>query len=88
MIGWVDTWWKAELLAGCRSALFLAYDEDFGYMTLEAPHSGKPIITEIVPWRCAESQSGATSLAATQPDLRLGLDGLTGSLKTAWFSLS
>ena len=69
MIGWVDTRWKAELMAGCRSALFLAYGEDFGCMTLEALHSGKPIITEIVPWGCAETQSSATSLAATQPNL-------------------
>ena len=80
MIGWVDTWWEAELLAGCRAALSLAYDEDFGDVTLEALHSGKPIITEVVPWGCAESRSGATSLAATQSNLtKLGKMGSFGS---------
>jgi glycosyltransferase involved in cell wall biosynthesis len=44
-VGWVSEVQKAELLAGSRGALFLAYDEDYGYATLEALHSGKPVIT-------------------------------------------
>jgi glycosyltransferase involved in cell wall biosynthesis len=44
-VGWASETQKAELLAGSRGALFLAYDEDYGYATLEALHSGKPVIT-------------------------------------------
>jgi glycosyltransferase involved in cell wall biosynthesis len=44
-VGWASETQKAELLAGSRGALFLAYDEDHGYATLEALHSGKPVIT-------------------------------------------
>ena len=44
-VGWVSELQKAELLAGSRGALFLAYDEDYGYATLEALQSGKPVIT-------------------------------------------
>jgi glycosyltransferase involved in cell wall biosynthesis len=44
-VGWASEVQKAELLAGSRGALFLAYDEDYGYATLEALHSGKPVIT-------------------------------------------
>ncbi|MGE5757166.1 MAG: glycosyltransferase family 4 protein, partial [Planctomycetaceae bacterium] len=45
LIGWVTEQQKADLLANCRGVLFLAYDEDFGYATLEALHAGKPVIT-------------------------------------------
>lgn len=45
LVGWVTEKQKADLLAHCRAALFLAYDEDYGYATLEALHSGKPVIT-------------------------------------------
>jgi glycosyltransferase involved in cell wall biosynthesis len=45
LVGWTSEREKADLLAGCRGALFLAYDEDYGYATLEALTSGKPVIT-------------------------------------------
>jgi glycosyltransferase involved in cell wall biosynthesis len=46
LTGWVSAERKAELLAGCCGALFLASQEDsYGYATLEAFHAGKPVIT-------------------------------------------
>lgn len=43
--GWVSEERKAELMAGCCGAVFIPYDEDYGYVTLEAFHSQKPVIT-------------------------------------------
>ena len=44
--GWLTEEVKANLMAGCCGALYLAYDEDsYGYVTLEAFHSEKPVIT-------------------------------------------
>jgi glycosyltransferase involved in cell wall biosynthesis len=44
--GWISEERKAELMAGCRAALYLAYDEDsYGYVTLEAFHSAKAVVT-------------------------------------------
>jgi glycosyltransferase involved in cell wall biosynthesis len=46
LLGWVSEERKAELMAGCCGALYLAYQEDsYGYVTLEAFHSAKPVIT-------------------------------------------
>lgn len=43
---WVSEEEKAEWMAGCCAALYLAYDEDsYGYVTLEAFHSAKAVIT-------------------------------------------
>jgi glycosyltransferase involved in cell wall biosynthesis len=44
--GWVSEERKAELMSGCCGALYLAYGEDsYGYVTLEAFHSHKPVVT-------------------------------------------
>jgi glycosyltransferase involved in cell wall biosynthesis len=44
--GWLTEERKAELMAGCCGVLYLAYLEDsYGYVTLEAFHSGKPVVT-------------------------------------------
>ena len=46
MTGWVSEEEKADLMAGCCGALYLAFDEDsYGYVTLEAFHSYKPVVT-------------------------------------------
>jgi glycosyltransferase involved in cell wall biosynthesis len=46
LTGWLSEEAKADLLAGCCAALYLAYGEDsYGYSSLEAFHSGKPVIT-------------------------------------------
>ncbi len=51
-----------ELYAGCRAVVFAPFDEDYGYVTLEALLSGKPVITA--------NDSGGT--------LEFVEDGLTG----------
>jgi glycosyltransferase involved in cell wall biosynthesis len=46
LLGWLSEREKADLMAGCCGALYLAYGEDsYGYVTLEAFHSAKPVIT-------------------------------------------
>jgi glycosyltransferase involved in cell wall biosynthesis len=45
-LGWISEEEKAEWMARCYAALYLPYDEDsYGYVTLEAFHSGKPVLT-------------------------------------------
>jgi glycosyltransferase involved in cell wall biosynthesis len=44
--GWISEEDKAKWMAGCCAALYLAFDEDsYGYVTLEAFHSAKPVVT-------------------------------------------
>jgi len=46
LLGWVDEGKKAALTAGCLAAIYIPYDEDsYGYPTLEAFHSSKPVIS-------------------------------------------
>jgi glycosyltransferase involved in cell wall biosynthesis len=46
LLGWVSEEQKADLMAHCYAALYIPYDEDsYGYVTLEAFHSHKPVIT-------------------------------------------
>jgi glycosyltransferase involved in cell wall biosynthesis len=46
LLGWISEEEKADLMAGCCGALYLAHNEDsYGYVTLEAFHSAKPVIT-------------------------------------------
>jgi glycosyltransferase involved in cell wall biosynthesis len=43
---WISDEENAKWMSGCCAALYLAYDEDsYGYVTLEAMHSAKPVIT-------------------------------------------
>jgi glycosyltransferase involved in cell wall biosynthesis len=45
-IGWISEEEKARWMSGCLGALYLPYDEDsYGYVTLEAFHCHKPVIT-------------------------------------------
>lgn len=45
MLGWVSEQEKADLMANAFAALYLPYQEDsYGYVTLEAFHSHKPVI--------------------------------------------
>jgi glycosyltransferase involved in cell wall biosynthesis len=45
-LGWISEQEKADLMAHCYAALYIPYDEDsYGYVTLEAFHSGKPVLT-------------------------------------------
>ncbi|HET6576037.1 MAG TPA: glycosyltransferase family 4 protein [Fimbriiglobus sp.] len=43
--GWVTEQRKAELMAGCSGVLFLPFDEDYGYVTVEAFEAHKPVVT-------------------------------------------
>jgi glycosyltransferase involved in cell wall biosynthesis len=42
---WISEAEKAELIARSLAVLYVPYDEDFGYVSLEAAHAGKPIVT-------------------------------------------
>jgi glycosyltransferase involved in cell wall biosynthesis len=43
--GSVDDEELISLYAGCRAVVFAPFDEDYGYVTLEAFLSGKPVVT-------------------------------------------
>jgi glycosyltransferase involved in cell wall biosynthesis len=45
LLGRVDDDQLIDLYAGCRALLFAPYEEDYGYVTLEAFLSRKPVIT-------------------------------------------
>lgn len=45
LLGRVDDDRLVELYAGCRAVLFAPYEEDYGYVTLEAFLARKPVIT-------------------------------------------
>jgi len=62
LLGRVDDDRLIELYAGCRAVLFAPYQEDYGYVTLEAFLSRKPVITA--------SDSGGT--------LEFVVDGVNG----------
>jgi glycosyltransferase involved in cell wall biosynthesis len=45
-LGWISEEQKVEYLADCLAAAYLPLDEDsYGYPSIEASHSGKPILT-------------------------------------------
>jgi glycosyltransferase involved in cell wall biosynthesis len=45
LLGWVDDRDVAELYASCLGVFYAPYDEDYGYVTVEACKSAKPVIT-------------------------------------------
>ena len=45
MIGRVDSTQLVEQLARCRAVCFIPYDEDYGFVTVEAFAASKPVIT-------------------------------------------
>jgi glycosyltransferase involved in cell wall biosynthesis len=45
MLGWLEEEEKAHWMANACAAVFLPYDEDYGYVTVEAFHCHKPVIT-------------------------------------------
>ena len=47
LLGRVDDEMLIDLYAGCRAVLFAPYQEDYGYVTLEAFLSRKPVITAL-----------------------------------------
>ena len=50
LLGWISEEEKARWMAGAFAALYIPFDEDsYGYVTLEAFHAAKPVVT------CADS---------------------------------
>ncbi len=45
LLGWVDDQELLELYANCSAVYYGPLDEDYGYVTVEAFRSGKPVIT-------------------------------------------
>jgi glycosyltransferase involved in cell wall biosynthesis len=46
ILGWISEQEKADWMANCYAALYIPYDEDsYGYVTLEAFHSSKAVLT-------------------------------------------
>jgi len=45
LLGWVDDARAAELYAGSLAVFYAPFDEDYGYVTVEAFRSGKPVLT-------------------------------------------
>lgn len=66
MIGRVDSAQLVEQLATCRAVCFIPYDEDYGFVTVEAFAAQKPVIT------CTDS-GGPTEL------VRDGLNGFVAA---------
>ena len=45
LLGWVDDDRAVELYAGALAVYYAPYDEDYGYVTVEAYQAGKPVVT-------------------------------------------
>jgi glycosyltransferase involved in cell wall biosynthesis len=45
LLGWVEDRAAVDLYAGSLAVFYAPYDEDYGYVTVEAFKSGKPVIT-------------------------------------------
>jgi glycosyltransferase involved in cell wall biosynthesis len=45
LLGWVEDRDAVELYAGCLGVYYAPYDEDYGYVTVEAFKAAKPVIT-------------------------------------------
>ncbi len=80
LLGWISEEEKARWMRGAFAALYLPHDEDsYGYVTLEAFHSHKPVLTftdsggtdEIV-----EDGVNGLMLAPTAEALARGMEGL------------
>ncbi len=81
VLGWVSEERKAELMAGCCGALYLAYDEDsYGYVTLEAFHSAKPMITLVDSGGCLEVVEDGHNGYVVGPDP----EALAGAMTRLW----
>jgi glycosyltransferase involved in cell wall biosynthesis len=45
LLGWVDDRAAVDLYAGALAVFYAPYDEDYGYVTVEAFKAGKPVLT-------------------------------------------
>ena len=75
--GWVDDERIAELYAGCFAVFYAPYDEDYGYVTIEAFRSEKPVVTAADAGGVLEFvKDGETGLVADKPSPRALADRL------------
>mgnify|MGYP003584293426 CR=1 FL=1 len=66
---WITEEEKAELLANCLAAAYLPLDEDsYGYPTLEAAHSEKPVLTTQDAGGVLEFVTDGATGSVAQPD--------------------
>lgn len=80
MLGWISDQEKADWMTKAYGVLFLPFDEDYGYVTLEAFHAHKPLIVF--------KDSGATDEMVTHGVNGLILDptpeALAEGMETLW----
>jgi glycosyltransferase involved in cell wall biosynthesis len=82
--GFADDATLLELYARCRAVLYPPYDEDYGYVTLEAFLAAKPIITTTDAGGVLEFVTdGATGLVSepSPEGLARAIDRLAGSVE-------
>jgi glycosyltransferase involved in cell wall biosynthesis len=80
--GFVDDGRLLELYARCRAVLYPPYDEDYGYVTLEAFLAGKPVITTVDAGGVLEFVADGTTGLVTEPTpeaIAGAIDRLAGS---------
>lgn len=78
---WISEEEKHRLLAGCRGVIYLPYGEDsYGYVTLEAFHARKPVITLADSGGILELVEDGHNgrVVAGEQDLALAMDELSG----------
>jgi glycosyltransferase involved in cell wall biosynthesis len=76
----------AEAYAGARAVLFAPADEDYGYITLEAMLSAKPVVTTLDSGGPTELvQAGATGLITPPDPAALG-DAINILLRRPWMA--
>jgi glycosyltransferase involved in cell wall biosynthesis len=65
---WISEEYKQQLFAGCLACLYIPLDEDsYGYPTLEAFHSEKPVITTVDAGGTLELVQSGRNGFVTQP---------------------
>ncbi len=70
-LGWLEETAKTDLLATCLAVAYLPVDEDsYGYPSLEASHSGKPIVTTTDAGGALEFVRDGVEGLVTTPDPR------------------
>jgi glycosyltransferase involved in cell wall biosynthesis len=74
--GWMPEERKLELLSRCLGVLFPPYDEDYGYVTLEAFLSSKPVITCTDSGGPVELVEDGVSGWVAEPDARAIAEGI------------
>lgn len=77
-LGWISEEEKARWMAGARAAVYLPYDEDsYGYVTLEAFHSHKALVTLTDSGGTNELVTDARNGAVVEPTV----DALAGAMQ-------